>query len=369
HLVGGLAGITSAVEPYRLSLATPKGIGPWFILMLTLNGLIGIAAQPHILATVGTGKDETACRAGFFHGNFVKRFCTIGWAITGLLVTVIVARGMFGDTSLPDAEDAFGYACRHLLFPGGVGLLIACVLAANMTTCSAMMVNSGALFTRSLYQRYWVRGRPDSHYLLVGRLSGLLVTVLAVVYAIFLIDRVLYAFLLNETVAAFVGISVLGGIFWRRANRWGALASVIASLATNFGLYYQRGQRLDHWEPDVFCIALLVGAASLVIVSLVTPAEPAKAIADYYRKLQTPSDALVEETALPGEPSASAEARQMRVTAEAGKQLLLVNLFQLRQGAAGVGFFRAYRADLKGFAVGWVITAGLVFFVWALFNV
>ena len=40
-------------------------------------------------------------------------------------------------------------------------------------------------------------------------------TMLGVLYAVFLIDSVLYTFLLTETLATFVGISVLGGIVWR----------------------------------------------------------------------------------------------------------------------------------------------------------
>jgi hypothetical protein len=62
------------------------------------------------------------------------------------------------------------------------------------------------------------------------------------------------------------GIGVLGGIVWPRANRWGALASLLASLATNFALRNRphgagdfhagrsnaaTGQRLDHWDPNV----------------------------------------------------------------------------------------------------------------------
>ena len=57
-VVGGLAGMKSSLEPFRFSLATPAGIGPWAIAMLTVNGLVGIMAQPHMLAAVGTGRDE-----------------------------------------------------------------------------------------------------------------------------------------------------------------------------------------------------------------------------------------------------------------------------------------------------------------------
>ena len=80
--------------------------------------------------------------------------------------------------------------------------------------------------------------------------------------AMFLIQSVLYTFLLTETMATFVGISVLGGIIWRRANRWGALASLLSALTTNFLLYYLTGRRLDAWDANVFLAALLVGTAS-----------------------------------------------------------------------------------------------------------
>ena len=147
NVVGGLDGMKHSLEAYKFSLAAPEGIGVWFIAMLTINGLIGIMAQLHMLAAVGTGKDEYSCRVGFFYGNFVKRVCTVGWAFVGLIVAALLVNGTFGVNQLADVEDAFGFACRQLLFPGALGLLIASVLAATMAASSAFMVNSGALFT------------------------------------------------------------------------------------------------------------------------------------------------------------------------------------------------------------------------------
>lgn len=74
--------------------------------MLTVNGLIGIVAQPHILASVGTGHNEFSCRMGMAAGNFVKRFCTIGWALVGLVVAAMLIQQ--GRSPLEDPEDAFG---------------------------------------------------------------------------------------------------------------------------------------------------------------------------------------------------------------------------------------------------------------------
>jgi Na+/proline symporter len=338
-VVGGLDGMQRSLEPFRFSLATPSGIGPWAIAMLTINGLVGIMAQPHQLATVGSGRDERTCRIGMLYGNLVKRVCTVGWALVGLIVAAMVAQGHADAAMLGDPENAFGFACRQLLVPGALGLMIAAILAANMSTCSAFLVDSGALFTEGLYRQRLVPNRPDRHYLWVGRISGLAITMLGVFYAMFLIESVLYTFLLTETLATFVGISVLGGLVWTRANRWGALASLLASLVTNFLLYYLTGRRLDHWDPNVFLAALIVGIVSLVVVSLLTVPEPAARMESFFGRLQTSSDD----------------------TAPAGtdRPLLLVNLLHLRRGAAGRGW-RAYREDLGGFALGWAVVVLLV---------
>ena len=351
---GGLDGIRATLGSAKLSLIVPEGIGLWFVLVLTLNGMVGIIAAPHLIAAVGTGRDDYTCRVGQFYGNMIKRVCTVGWALVGLVTTTLVVQGRFGVTRLADPEDAFGFACRHLLFPGGVGLLIACFMAANMAGCSAFMVDSGAMVTNGLYRRYIAPARSDRHYLWVGRISGFLVTMTAVAYAVFLIERVLYSFLLTETMATFFGISILGGVIWRRANRWGAVASIVMATGANFTGYALTHHRLDHWDPTIFFIALASGTVALIAVSLLTPPEPAQAVESFFHNLNTP--------AAPGGGAAPSPAEISR----SGQQLILVNLLHTRRGAAGHGLLRAYAVDLKGFLVGGALVGALVAGVWLL---
>ena len=63
-----------------------------------------------------TGRSERAGRVGQTYGNMVKRLCTIGWAFTGLIVAALVVQQK---AYLDDKENAFGYACLHLLGPAG----------------------------------------------------------------------------------------------------------------------------------------------------------------------------------------------------------------------------------------------------------
>jgi Na+/proline symporter len=263
----------------------------------------------------------------------------------GLIAAAIVAQG--GSQPLADPENAFGFACRRLLFPGALGLLVASILAASMSACSAYMVDVGALFTEGLYRPHVAPNRTDRHYLWVGRISGVAITMLGVLYAMFLIQSVLYTFLLTETLATFVGISVLGGMVWRRANRWGALASLLSALTTNFWLYYLAGERLDRWDPNVFLAALVAGIVALVVVSLLTRPEPPPRLASFFDRLQTSSDPPA-----PMGPSMD-EAR------ETTRPLLLVNVLRLRSAAGGRGW-RAYSEDLGGLAAGFALVIALV---------
>jgi Na+/proline symporter len=335
-LVGGLEGMRQTLGTNYFSLAAPDGIGVWFIALLTLNGLIGIISQPHQIAAVGTGRDERACREGMFYGNFIKRICTVGWALVGLIVAALAANPAAGFAKLEDPEDAFGLACRHLLFPGGLGLMIASILAANMSTCSAFMVDLGALFTRNLYQRYFRADATDAHYLWAGRLSGLALSLLGILYALFLVDRVLYSFLLTETMATYMGISIFAGILWPRANRYGAIASLVVSIATNIGLLISAERRLDYWDPDIFGVSLLAGIAALVVVSLLTDEEPPARLNEFMERFVTPVEG----------------------TAPAGARLLLADI------GGGLKPLAAYREDLHGFLRAWVFVTVLVGATW-----
>ncbi|MCP5115107.1 MAG: sodium:solute symporter family protein [bacterium] len=339
--IGGFAGMREALSADMLSMVTPGDVGVFTIVMLTINGLIGIVSQPHMLAAIGTGKDERSCRVGMAYGNFVKRFCTIGWALVGLIVVVMLTKS--GAAPLADPEDAFGFATRELLFPGAVGLMIASVLAANMSTCSAFTVDGGALFTQNFYRRYLVSSQTDKHYLNVGRVAGATVTTLGVGFAIVL-EVVLEAFLFTETIAAFMGISMFGAISWKRANRWGALSSLVTSSLSFFVLTYLEFGKLLNWDATNFGISMLIGFSTLIVVSLLTPREPETMLKPFYDRLGTRSE-LDEET------------EQEKEISEPGHDLLVVNLFHSGISKGVKFFYDRFRVDINGlvFAFGVVV--------------
>lgn len=358
NAVGGFAGMRQVLpSDFFAVFSDASGLDAFTIAMLALNGVVGITAMPHILTMNATGRSERAGRIGQTYGSIVKRFCTIGWALTGLIVAaMVIKQGL----ELEDKEYAFGYASLHLLAPGLVGLMVSCVLAANMSTCSNFMVNTGALFTRNIYREYINSKATDRQLLWTGRISGLALTMLGVVFAL-TVDQVLQAFLFTESIAAFMGIMFIGGLLWKRANRYGAWVATIASFGVYYAINYAQTQQLQlvcTWKPAPFGWAMLAGFAALVLVSLITPPEDKERIEQLFDNMRRSTD----EEGLP-------EGAPKPLAAERGEDLILLDLPGWLTAERWRGFFRRYREDLVGFALTWVSVGLLILMAWGLMQV
>ena len=350
--VGGFIALRESLPDNFFNLfSADLGLG-WFTLtMLALNGIIGITAQPHTMSLFATGNSERACRVGQTYGNFVKRFVTLGWALTGIIVAALVIhRGVV----LDDPEHAFGYATRTLLAPGLVGLMIACLLAANMSSCSNFMVNLGALFVKDIYKPYFKPDITDKNSVKTGRLTGLLLTLLSVGFAM-TIKNVLSAFLFTESIAAFMGIMIFGGMLWKGANRHGALASVIVAFITYYVINYMAQDTLMliyKWKPAPFGWAMLTGFIALVVVSKLTAPEPVEAINRFFGRLNR----LSAEDQPDGDESKDAGSY--------GQALILVDLPGWLKASRWVNFSQRYKEDWAGFLLAWFFVFALVVLAW-----
>ena len=356
--VGGFTGMREALSPDFFKLfSSASGMGAFTIAMLAVNGIVGITAQPHMLSMCATGNTERAGRVGQTYGSLVKRVCTIGWALTGIIVaTMVIQQGV----TLPDPEHAFGYASRELLFPGLTGLMVACVLAANMSSCSNFMVNTGALFTQNFYKEFINPKASDKQLLWMGRFSGFGLTILGVLFAL-TIKNVLQGFLFTETIAAFMGIIVFGGMLWKRANRYGAFAAVIVA----FGLYYvlnyfSTGELLlvYKWKPEPFGWTMLAGFAALILVSLITKPEDKERIDHFFDNMNRISDAV-----------GLAKGQQKPLAAKHGQDLVFLDVPGWFRADRWKGFLRRYREDVYGFILAWGFVALLIFMAWGIMQI
>jgi solute:Na+ symporter, SSS family len=197
----------------------------YFILTAALIAGVTVVTQPNQLVTNAAAKDEYAARFGFITGVFLKRFCTILWGVLGLSAILLYAG------KIQNSDLLWGYATRNLLGPVGfglVGLMIASLMAALMSTATALMLTVSGLIVHNLYRPLFP-GKSEKHYVWAGRVAGGLFLIGSALIStqftgIFEILKFIWEFFVIFAAAFWLGLK------WRRANRQGAWASIITTL-------------------------------------------------------------------------------------------------------------------------------------------
>jgi Na+/proline symporter len=313
NAVGGLDGIRHAVgDRHVLSLVVPGDIGLFYIAVISFTSLVGIVTQPHILGNCAAGKTEFEGQVGFMGGMILKRLCTIPWALTGVAAIVYFA----GRDIHPD--QVFGAVAGDFLpklVPGVLGVFIAAVLASVMSSCSAFMISSSALFTENIYRRV-LPDKPAGHYVLVGRLASVVFVAAGVIIAFWLpnIVKGLEIFWMTSPV---IGIAFWLGFFWRRTTVAGAWAATLTAAAVwwlttqsffvnflcglaaneNMRFVVSKGAGLSTSLPWQMVFYLTAGTLAGIIVSLFTKPVAAEKLDNFYALIRTPVKAGEEVTA------------------------------------------------------------------------
>ena len=359
--VGGLGGLRETIgDPQMFALVAGGEITAFYIVMVALNGLIGNATQPHSMAVSAAGRTEMDGRVGFTYGNMLKRFCTVAWTFTGLCAIALYP----GMTDPERIDQAYGLMARDLLplvAPGLLGLFLASMLAAVMSSGDAWMISGSALFTENIYRPFVAPDRSGSHYVWVGRLVAGFVVVACIGYALFL-ESVVTGLETFWRIQAMMGIPFWIGIFWRRATAAGAWASTLAAFfvalvagnvfarvfdANAFAVEHLPAYTVFDGElrlPFQMLAYLSVGLVTMVFVSLLTRPVERWRLDRLYRALHTPVNKGEPPPPAPFEVPEGLEPRPTR-------KIIDHPDFELRYPS---------RVSSAGFLIAWIWVAGLI---------
>ncbi|MCA9165911.1 MAG: hypothetical protein KDA62_23150, partial [Planctomycetales bacterium] len=125
-----------------------------------------------------------------------------------------------------DPEQTWGYASKMLLGPGLTGLMLACLLAALMSSVDCYMVVGAGLVVRNVYAAYINNKASEARYVLLGRLTGGLIVAGAVTVSLFMFD-VFKQLKLTWVFGVLFAAPFWVGMYWRRATTTAAWSSVV----------------------------------------------------------------------------------------------------------------------------------------------
>ncbi len=248
---------------------------------------LGYFGQPHIIVrfmAITSIKDlKTSRRIG------------IGWmtiSIIGAMLTGLIGIAYYAknNATLQDPEMVFVTFSNILFHPYITGFLLSAILASIMSSISSQLLVISSAVTEDFYKTFFRRNASDKELVFIGRLSVLVVAMIAVVLAYHPSDTILT--LVGYAWAGFgsaFGPAILLSLYWKRTNKWGVLAGMIVGAVVVIAWVQIPSLKAIMYEmvPGFFCSLLTV-----IVVSLLTK-EPVKAV---HREFNEMEAILEEET-------------------------------------------------------------------------
>lgn len=280
---------------------------PWLGVLIA-SPIVGIwywCTDQYIVQRALSAKDLATARRGALFGGLLKVWPVLIFVIPGMIGWALHQKGII---TLPpkivggevvaaiDGDRVFPTLVTALLPTGIRGLIVACLLAALMSSLASLFNSSASLFTVDIYEKLRP-GQSERHLLNVGRIATTVVVGLGMVW-IPVMARIsgggLYQYL--QSVQGYLAPPItavfLLGLFWKRVNSAGAvwglaggfvLGMIKLTIQTFFGKGKIENPAFLAWIGDFNFLyatgALLVASVIImVIASLMTPPPPPEKI-------------------------------------------------------------------------------------------
>ncbi|PQD95290.1 sodium/proline symporter PutP [Pradoshia eiseniae] len=242
---------------------------------------LGYFGQPHIIVRFMAIQSVKEIKKARRIGMGWMIFSLIGAMLTGFAGIAYFAKN---GPELKNPETVFIVLGEILFHPIITGFLISAILAAIMSTISSQLLVTSSSLTEDIYKSFVKRTATDKELVFFGRLSVLIVAIIALFLSweknSTILNLVGYAW---AGFGASFGPLILLSLFWKRMNRWGALAGIIGGAVTVIAWSFFGLSDILYEIIPGFVVSLL----AIILVSLLTakPREDIEGQFDEFKEL------------------------------------------------------------------------------------
>lgn len=266
--LGGLTAANNAVGAVDPSLLTMWGRGMGFegqwgvVAGALLIFSIGYMGWPHVVTRhMAMSRPATARMAG-------------AWATAWNLVFVPAPYlvGIFAIVLLPNLEDpemAIFEVAANLLPAAVTGLVMAAIMAAIMSTADSLLLQTGSIASRDLYERFVNPNASEKQMVVASRALVLCIALVGYGVALYEPPTVfgIVVFATSVLGSAFLPAYVCA-VWWRKANTPGALSSIVVGATVAFAWEFFGLPASTQIHPML--AGLSCSSLTMVVVSLLT---------------------------------------------------------------------------------------------------
>ena len=172
-------------------------------------------------------------------------------------------------------------AMLKFLPTGFLGLMVAGLLAAYVSTLSTHLNWGTSYLVHDFYRRFVTPSASETHYVLVGRLVTALLMLLAALLTLIL-DSARANFELMMSIGAGTGLLYLLRWFWWRINAWSEIAAMASSFLIAVGFFV--AAKMGSTIPSHVTLLITVAATTVVwiAVTYLTPPTDRRTLVSFY---------------------------------------------------------------------------------------
>ncbi len=216
------------------------------------------------------------------------------WIIVALASLVIYPdlgdiREAFPGISEEYLKDDIAYPVMlSRLSPGWLGLIVASLVGAYMSTIGTHLNWGSSYVVNDFYKRFVRPGSSEKELVRMGRLTTVLLMVISGTLALTLLDNATQAFNILLLSGAGSGAIYLLRWFWWRINAWTEIAAmVVATITAVILVIFIEDETMATDMLDGFTVKLLlsVGITTVtwIVTMLLTPPDDKEKLRDFYR--------------------------------------------------------------------------------------
>ncbi|MEO8649873.1 MAG: hypothetical protein ABI539_11970, partial [Acidobacteriota bacterium] len=299
YSVGGMDHIYQTIETVRgadaasfFSVTLPApGLDSLTIMAFVVQGLF-FAASP----TGGEGFTAQRFMAARneFHAQVGQLFNTLLTLIVRVVPFIflgIIAAALYPRNTIAEPGEVWALIVRTYAPVGLLGLLVAGIFAAYMSTISTQMNWGASYIVNDFYRPFVKKDQSEKHYVMVGRIGSVIIFALSILVAYYFVEGLRSWFLfINSVVFAFILPLSWLRFFWWRLNIYGEAAALVFGLPLSYIVWFPLGFSNEslHQFWQGFLLLFCSGFAVIVLVSLLTPPEKIETLREFYQRCKPP---------------------------------------------------------------------------------
>ncbi len=222
-----------------------------------------------------------------------RRIATV-WCVVSLAAAVFI--GLIGRSLFPTeatlltksgAENVFVYMSQMFFHPLFAGLVMAGILAATISSSDSYLLIASSAISKNLYQGVFKKNATDKQVMRVSRITLLIVALIGVIIA--LDENSVIFGIVSFAWAGFgatFGPLMLFSLFWKRINRAGAIAGMLAGGISVFVWKLVLNPLGGAFAIYELLPAFIISCIAIVVVSLLTK-EPSAEIQAEFESVKT----------------------------------------------------------------------------------